>query len=149
MKYRFEIPVRPTTKKNGRPIFKNKKTGKHFLGKTKAKREYEEGAIKILKGQLAESGLKEPLTGRIRATLYFDFTRVCMADMDNLMNMAYDCAEKAGILSNDRLVKQARIKIRDDGEALVDRTVMIFEPIDKEKKKAFKNAVGLLKNLSN
>lgn len=106
MKYQFTIPLTPRIKKNSRPIFKNKKTGKHFLGKSTGLQEYEENCTIILQAQKNSKGIREPLQGKLRAFFQFEFGGCCRADFDNLIGTASDVLQRSGIIANDKQIKK-------------------------------------------
>lgn len=121
----FEIPLTPRQKNNSRPIFKNKKTGKMFIGKSKTLSEYEKNAGLILNAAKARSGINAPLSGQICAVFIFEFSGVCRSDGDNLTKCAQDLAATAGIIENDRFLKHVEFEIIEHTGA-PDKTIMKF-----------------------
>lgn len=103
MVYRFILPFASVSKKNSRPIFKNKKTGRPFLGKSKRLEQFEESALLFLTTQKNAQGLKEPISVPccLRATFWFKDKR--MRDADNQLNTIKDSLQAAGVIKNDYL----------------------------------------------
>jgi Holliday junction resolvase RusA-like endonuclease len=124
----FDIPLTPRSKKNSRPIYKNK-NGKFFLGKEKSLIQYENDATLILKSRRAVLGLREPLQGRLQAKFFFCFKKSCRADGDNLVNMAQDVLISAGIIEDDKLIKDFHCTVIED-TGLPDCTIIQIRPIE-------------------
>jgi Holliday junction resolvase RusA-like endonuclease len=129
--YQFFIQMTPMVKKNSRPIFKNKKTGKHFLGKDQKLINYESDAVLCLKSQRGISGLREPLAGILEAKLFFVFSDDCRCDVDNLATMAFDVTAKAGIITNDKMVKRFTATVLDNTKG-PSHTKMFYREIPRE-----------------
>lgn len=127
--YRFEIALRPIIKKNNRPIFRNKKTGKPILGKSKKLKEYENAAQLTLQSQKNKMGL-DTLTKRLRASFIFYYRGSCQADFDNLLGAACDALQNSGIIADDKLIKYATIEIRENS-LTEEKTVITLEPLQK------------------
>jgi Holliday junction resolvase RusA-like endonuclease len=104
-------------KKNHRPFFKNKSTGRMFLGKDQRLVNAENQLIRKLReawfGRQAFHGgpsrISEPVA--VEFLFYFPkdvyFTKKgvkskLLADLSNLYQLPEDCLQKAGILENDR-----------------------------------------------
>lgn len=105
--YRFVVPLRPRGSKNSRPIFKNKKTGKMFLGKDKKLHQYFEDIEKHLKEQMADyKDVLFPLTGPLQAKYVFCFNKKQRADIDNAQLSINDGAQKSGLIENDKMIKK-------------------------------------------
>jgi Holliday junction resolvase RusA-like endonuclease len=123
--YRFNIPLTARSKTNHRPIFRNKKTGKVFLGKSKVLAEYEKNALLFLNAQRSKMGLREPLSGNMCAVFVFEFKGKCMADGDNLVKGIQDLAAEAQIIANDKLLKHVEFYI-EENTGRADRTLLQF-----------------------
>lgn len=102
-------------KKNRRPIYTNKATGKTFIGKSKELSSAEQFLELQLKSQANKQGLKEPINEPIWAILHFYFPRDIfftqkneiskkLPDLSNLLELPMDSLQKAGVLENDTLV---------------------------------------------
>lgn len=129
MWFKFEIPWRTAIKKNGRDIGRNRRTGQLFPVKSKELKTYEEDTILILQSQLNRQGLSKPFfTTPVKARYTFYFSGPCNCDFDNLLGAPNDCAQKAGILKNDKLIKQAQITILENTG--VDKAVIEFSFAD-------------------
>lgn len=125
---RFVIELTPKVKKNSRPIFRNKKTGKVFLGKDKSLLEYERSAGLILASQWATSGLTT-LSGRLEARFRFEFEKGCRADLDNLTTMVMDLLVSARIIEDDSLIEHTEAWIiKETGKP--DRTIVDVRQIE-------------------
>jgi Holliday junction resolvase RusA-like endonuclease len=142
MWYKFELPLRPKTKKNSRPIFKNKKTGKHFLGKSEKLRAYEKEAKKLLIAELEKMGEGFPLTCKVKTRYRFDYVgglpKVQIADICNLVTMMNDLIQDAGIIENDRQIKV--IEHAEVVEGLYDKCTVWIVPLENAKKES--GAIG-------
>lgn len=126
--YRFRIELTPKSKKNSRPIYRNAKTGKTFLGKDKSLVEYEKACHLILTSQKNVQGIKSPITGKLRVKYIFEFKGKCRADGDNLQVGANDVLQAAHIFENDKQIKEAHWIIREDTGRL-DQTLIEIEQI--------------------
>jgi Holliday junction resolvase RusA-like endonuclease len=125
MWFTFTIPWRTVIKKNARTIGRNKKTGQLFPVKSKELKEYEENTILVLQSQLNKQGLGKPFfTQPVKARFTFYFSGTCNCDFDNLLGAPADCAQKAGILQNDKLIKKAEVEILENTG--VDKAVLQF-----------------------
>jgi len=125
---KFEIPIRPMPKKNGRAIFTNKKTGHSFLAENKGYKDFERAGKKLLKAQMKERGLK-PFEVQVRAMYRFEYQRTHhIADICNLIVGLNDLVQEAGILANDNLVKL--IERAEVFEGLRDRCIFWFAPME-------------------
>jgi len=106
----FKIPLRAVPKGNSRPICKNSKTGKFFIGKPRNLLQYEADALLILNAQKNKIGLKS-ITTMIKAEFRFNFKSVCRADGDNLVKCLKDLLQKSGIVVNDRIIKDVHYRV--------------------------------------
>lgn len=136
----FVLKMPPRGKKNSRPIFKNKKTGKMFLGKDKVQRSYEASMITAMK-EIMEAQVERtwPLEGSVEASYHISFKGYQRSDFDNVLAMINDCAQEAGLfLDSDRQIRRvASVEVCDyTGE---DRIVARFASIEKPKKLASKS----------
>lgn len=100
--FKFCLLLRPEVKKNRRPIFKNKKTGKSFLGKSENLLNYENDAAILLHIQKPH-GFKT-IEYPIEVSLRFFYSDKRKADLDNLISTALDCLQKAKVIKNDSQV---------------------------------------------
>ena len=124
----FTIDLAARSKKNHRPIFKNARTGKVFLGKDAGLVQYEKDCHLILTAQKNRLGMKEPLSGRLHCECVFEFKGKNRADLDNLTTMAWDVCVSAGIIADDFLIKSCKMEVRyDTGK---DRTLIGFEVLN-------------------
>lgn len=100
------------TKKNHRPIFKNKRTGKSFLGKSQYLRDAENLLVQILRRRAFDYGLEQPLAGRMYTVLLFGFTqndfytkqgteKLTLGDCTGLADTVMDALQTSGIVKND------------------------------------------------
>jgi Holliday junction resolvase RusA-like endonuclease len=112
----FKVPVlRHYIKKNSRPIYKNRKTGKTFIGKNKELIEAENYLVRKFQEEAQKIGLFDPINEPIWVIFFFHFTkdqfftqkgymRKTIGDLSNLYQLPEDCLEKAGIIENDCLI---------------------------------------------
>lgn len=128
MKCRFEIELHPRGKKNSRPIFRNKKTGKSFIGKDKNQHKYEKDAKKILEKLRESLGITKPLNYLLRANFIFYFEEKSRSDLDGLVTMAADLLQDSGIIEDDKLIKYATMEMREDS-GFKDKTVIELAPL--------------------
>lgn len=106
MNYRFEIPFRLKSKKNNRPIFKNKKTGRVFLGKSREFAQFEQEMNLVLRAQKNKQGIATPLTGDLCLSLMrVEFKGAQRSDLDNIMASIFDSLQDAAIIENDKQFK--------------------------------------------
>jgi Holliday junction resolvase RusA-like endonuclease len=104
--YTFELPFRLKSKKNSRPIFVNKKTGKHFLGKSKEFTQFEKDSAFILNAQKNKQGIKNPLSGDLKIiSLKFEFKGAQRSDLDNMLTSILDLLQDCGVIENDKQFK--------------------------------------------
>lgn len=116
IKIAFEVPMACKPKKNSRPIFRNKKTGKSFIGKGKGLVQFEDDAIMILKSQMWKHGAIFPITERLRVKYYFRFRDHSRADLDNLVTSAQDLliSKDCKILQDDKIIRHLEAQIHDE-----------------------------------
>ena len=109
--YYAKIPVdKHRTKKNSRPIFTNRKTGKSFLGKDKSLASAENSMVSVLRAQRARYGIDEPIKFDVWILFLFWFDSYytkkgyrakTLGDLSNLYQLPEDCLQKAGVIEND------------------------------------------------
>jgi len=106
MFYTFELPFRLKSKKNNRPIFKNKKTGRYFLGKSQKFTAFEEESGFILNAQKNRQGISKPLSGDLKIIqMRFEFKGAQRSDLDNMLTSMLDLLQDSGIIENDKQFK--------------------------------------------
>jgi len=105
-------------KKNHRPIYINRTTGKRFLGKSKRLSDYEDWAVVSLKEGIVDyfegySNLNElpkfklfPIKELIQITYKFYCKTKRKVDLSNLIEAPQDCLVKADIISDDSIIKR-------------------------------------------
>jgi len=142
MIFRFKIPLKPKQKKNSRPIFVNKKTGKPFIGKDSSLRKYEEDCLLILTAQKNVLGLRDPITVPVRMKYIFEFIAECPADGDNLETGTNDVIQSAKILKNDKQIKEAHWIIQEHTGR--EQTLIEIEVPEKESPT---DAMGFLRSI--
>lgn len=102
-RYKFEIQGKLVSKKNARPIFRNKKTGKVFLGKSDRLKEFEERCQLILTAQKNRYGLKEPISYPLQVNyLRIEIEGAQRQDLDNILTSIFDAMQDCGIIKNDK-----------------------------------------------
>ncbi len=112
--FSLELPHH-LSKKNGRPIFKNRRTGISFTGKSQRLRITEKAMIEQFILQRKKQGIIEPLSCRLWTIMHFHFKRedfftkkgeisLKLPDLSNLLQLPEDCLQKAGVISNDTLI---------------------------------------------
>lgn len=96
------IPFEPIVKKNNRPIYRNKHTGKPFTGKSKRLQEAEiETQLSLLQQKNYLRKVQFPITGEITAEISFYRSSKRVCDVSNLVELPNDCMQKVGIFEND------------------------------------------------
>jgi Holliday junction resolvase RusA-like endonuclease len=108
------VPFACRQKKNSRPIFYNKKTGKPFVGKDKSLGSFEKDSSAVLKSQMWKYGRVFPIKNRICVDYYFRFEKASKADLDNLITSAQDLLQLIGIIENDKQIKRLCGHIHDE-----------------------------------
>lgn len=121
----------PITKKNHRPIFKRRDTGKPFVGKSKSLADTEKRMIFYFHGARLRKNiptLVEPLW----ITFLFFMKQKSTADLSNLYELPQDCLEKAKIISNDRIIESHDGSRKDLIDANNPRTVIFIRPYQRK-----------------
>jgi Holliday junction resolvase RusA-like endonuclease len=106
---------RHVVKKNGRPIYKNKKTGRFFLGKRHGLVLAEDALLSNLETCRIKHGITDPIDFPIHCIFTFCFNASNyytkkgeiskkLPDLSNLIQLPEDCLEKARIIANDSLI---------------------------------------------
>lgn len=111
------IPVENhVSKKNGRPIFKNKYTGQAMLGKSERLKNAERSMELYLKSEANKQLLLKPIDCKIWAIFLFYFTKDIyftkkgemskfVPDLSNLYELPQDALTKSLIIDDDRLIE--------------------------------------------
>lgn len=128
MTYRFVIPISPISKKNSRPIFRNKKTGKVFLGKNKRLNEYEKALHLILNSQKNIFKITQPLSKKLRSDFTFEMKNTLRLDADNAMQGIFDSLQECQIIENDKLFKAGSWNIIEN-TGQPDRVIVIISEL--------------------
>lgn len=114
--FHCSIPVEShITKKNGRPVFVNPRTGKAFMGKTYALTKAEKHMFIHFRNKANEMKIDKPFDCRIWFMAHFHieqsryFTKKNeinkkIPDLSNLYELPQDVLTKAGIISDDTLI---------------------------------------------
>jgi Holliday junction resolvase RusA-like endonuclease len=134
MKFVFSIPVLARSKKNSRPIYTNKKTGRPFLGKSDNLTDYEQTCAILLNIQKNKLGIRKPLEGPLRVDYLFEFKGEAKVDFDNAITGITDVLQapgpkdkfKVGIIQNDKQIKKGSFEIREN-TGLIDRITIEIE----------------------
>lgn len=131
---KFTITGDPMTKKNKRPIFRNRRTGRVFLGKSGRLRSAETAAVWELKSALLGWGrnaeivfpIVEPVA--VRFMFYRKTHRRC--DLSNLLELPQDALVKAGILQDDSLIESldGSRKLYDPKNPRTEIIISTFKP---------------------
>jgi len=104
---KFTIYGNPIVKKNTRPVYINKATGKRFIGKSKRLKEYEDMAVAQLEKQIIrEKQDTFPLFEPIKIIYKFYRKDKRRVDCSNMIEAPQDCLIKAGIISDDNIIKK-------------------------------------------
>jgi len=122
----FTISGNPVSSKNSRPVFINKATGSRFIGKSKLLKDYIDKGLWELYKQLKNSDFKYtvecvmdfqtgilhrikhpffPIKNDIEITFKFYVKDNRRRDLVNLCQAPLDLLQKAGIISDDSIVK--------------------------------------------
>ena len=115
---KFTITGDTIIKKNHRPIYINRATGKRFIGKSKRLSDYEDWAVVSLKEGIVDyfegySNLNElpkfklfPIKEPIQITYKFYCKTKRRVDLSNLIEAPQDCLVKAEIISDDSIIER-------------------------------------------
>lgn len=134
-----KIPVdKHAIKKNNRPIFINKSTGKRFIGKADSLVQAEQSLILRLRQEANKLGMRSQITESVIVSFMFYFTKDDFyykngkekkRDLSNLYQLPEDCLVKAGILEDDSLIANhgysAKLPTEGDQNFL---EILIFKP---------------------
>lgn len=112
--FHCKIPLQHhVAKKNNRPIFKVRATGRSFLGKSPELQKYELLLVAEFQRQARLQNIVKPHDGPIWAMFHFYFPNfftkkgqmnMKLGDLSNLYQLPEDCLQKAGIIENDSLI---------------------------------------------
>lgn len=116
------------TKKNNRSIFKNRKTGRMYPGKSKELVSAEEHMISEMAEQWRKFGGNQPLNMHIWCVFIFFFNHRHyytkngtinrrIGDLSNLIQLPEDCLQKAGIIKDDSLIMSLDLSRKFPGES--------------------------------
>lgn len=105
MTYRFVLPVSPISKKNNRPIYKNRKTGIAFLGKNKRLSDFENVLHLLITSQKNRYGIQQPLDNFLKIDFRFEMKKTLRLDADNAMQGVLDALQESGVILNDNQFK--------------------------------------------
>lgn len=106
-------PKTLVVKKNNRPIFRNQKTGRSFIGKSQALVESERDLLLQLQSARNELRVFEPIKCRVFLRILFYMEQITNAngsfnkrqqDLDNLLAGPLDALQAASIIQNDNLI---------------------------------------------
>ena len=115
---KFTITGDTIIKKNHRPIYINRATGKRFIGKSKRLSDYEdwvvvslkEGIVDYFEGYSNFNDLPKfklfPIKEPIQITYKFYCKTKRKVDLSNLIEAPQDCLVKANIISDDSIIKR-------------------------------------------
>lgn len=115
--FHAKIPVAEhISKKNNRPILKNRRTGISFIGKGDRLKSAEQALLYNLQRRASDMGLAEPIKGNLWALFKFYFpgsklyTRKeirssRIPDLSNLYELPQDCLQAARIIKNDNQIQ--------------------------------------------
>lgn len=108
----YQVPTH-SIKKNQRPIYRDFKTGKPFLGKTQEKKDIENLHVSYLMQMACQQNL-ETITDDLEAEFLFVYPKqelftlgkkprrkLNLGDLSNLIQMPEDALQKAKIIKND------------------------------------------------
>lgn len=107
----IEVPSH-AIKKNSRPIFRNSRTGKSFIGKSERLRSSENFLVQELRRRADAIGLHKPIEARLRCMLWIGFAPHVyytkkltenrkLGDCTNLAQIVEDALQSAGVIKND------------------------------------------------
>lgn len=99
----FEIPYRIIAKKNSKQVVRN--GGRTFVISSKAYREFEEVTTELL-GYTVANRLQATLKPPYTCAYDIYFKGAYEADLDNLIASINDCMEKAGLIENDKYIRE-------------------------------------------
>lgn len=99
----FEIPYRIIAKKNSKQVVNN--GGRIFVISSKAYREFEETTVQLL-GYTVSPKIGATLKPPYTCSYDIYFKGRYEADLDNLIASINDCIEKAGIIENDKYIRE-------------------------------------------
>lgn len=134
-----KIPVdKHVIKKNSRPIFINRATGKRFIGKDKELADAENYLTLKLKSEANKLGLRSIINEKIIVTFLFYFKKSDFLykngtekriDLSNLYQLPEDCLQAANIIKDDSLIVNHGFstKLVTEGDQNI-LEVLIFRP---------------------
>jgi len=114
-------------KKNRRPIFRNKRTGRPFIGKSKELRALEDELILKLRHFKNVCRIEKPINKDVYAVFFFYFPKDVfftkkgfrsknIPDLLSLLEGPCDCLQAAGIIEDDNLIDGLEQSRRLPGE---------------------------------
>lgn len=114
----------PTTKKNSQQIFRNKTTGRTFIGQSQKYKEYEQRAIVDL-FKIGRPKINKPI--EVKCVFYRDSARI--VDLVGLLQAIDDILTRANVIEDDNM---KIIKSHDGSRVYIDREnprteITIFE----------------------
>jgi Holliday junction resolvase RusA-like endonuclease len=129
-------------KKNNRPIFKNRRTGKSFLGKSPRLKGLESDMLFQLQSLRNKYQIIKPIQGALWGMFLFgckDFYTLrgtvsrSIGDLSNLIELPQDALQEAGIIENDAQIHSLDLSRRlPADENYIEIYLMRFtEQIDK------------------
>jgi len=98
------IQGRPSSKKNNKRTFYNKRTGRTYLFPSKSFMEFEKSALKQL---VWYSGYNIPEHTHVDFVFYQNGTQ----DSDNALNSIFDVLQEAGIVTDDKIFTDYSVKV--------------------------------------
>lgn len=115
------------SKKNNRPIFKNRSTGASFIGKSDRLKSAENSLHLHLKSEANRQNILKPIDCKIWAIFLFHFSNDSyftkqgkmskyVPDLSNLYELPQDILTKALIIEDDRLIESHDLSRRLPGD---------------------------------
>lgn len=118
----------PVSKKNHRPIWRNRRTGVPMLGKSRVLSSTETAAMwEIVKQR---GGSFDPISSPVAVRFLFYRKTKRRCDLSNLIELPQDALVKAGILQDDSLVHSydGSRKLYDPKNPRTEITISPFKP---------------------
>lgn len=104
--FHCRLTVPPVVKKNSKPLWRNKRTGKLFPGSNKCYAMFTKTALwELVKARRQGSCLFMPLHTKFTFYGFWDENNGKRPDLNNLYDAPLDWLEGAGVIANDRLVR--------------------------------------------
>lgn len=136
---KFQVPYH-VIKKNNRPVFRNRRTGKSFLGKSSRLKSGEDYLLLQLQSYRNHYKITKPIDGALWAMFLFHYKDFYtkggavsrqVGDLSNLIEAPQDALQKSGIIKNDAQIHSLDLsrRIQSDENKLEIFLMRFTEPL--------------------